>query len=174
MPELKLPRYVCYGSKFGLATLVVSDPIFKIKRSWRFEERCTAVFFGAVFVMTVCAPDCRKDLDEYETFIKNVTNILWWGSRGGANDFCTSLATSMWSWGCHRRFGSEGEGRTAQLDYIVVPRRTSEKAFVHTDVKTWNSWDHYLIYAVLLDNEASNYLLVRKKKNEMDGMKVNE
>ena len=59
VPALKVPGYVCYGSKFGLATLVVSDQFFKIKRSWRFEERCTAVLFGAVFVMTVDAQDCK-------------------------------------------------------------------------------------------------------------------
>ena len=28
----------------------------------------------------------------------------------------------------HRQFRNEGDGRTAQLDYIVGPRRTSEKA----------------------------------------------
>ena len=33
MPELKLPGHVFYGSKVGLATLVVSDQFFKIKRS---------------------------------------------------------------------------------------------------------------------------------------------
>ena len=55
VPELKLPGHVCYGSKMGLATLVVSDQFFKIKRSWRFEERCTAVLFGAVFYDRVCS-----------------------------------------------------------------------------------------------------------------------
>ena len=37
--------------------------------------------------MTVYAPDCKKDLDVYETFIKTVTNISWEGRRGGTNDF---------------------------------------------------------------------------------------
>ena len=75
MPNLKLPGYVCSGSKFGLATVVVSGHFFKIKRSWRSEERCTAVLFGAVFVMAVFVLDCHKDLDVYETFIKNVTKL---------------------------------------------------------------------------------------------------
>ena len=35
----------------------------------------------------------------------------------------------------HRKFGNEGEGRTAQLDYFAGPRGTSDKACVHTDVK---------------------------------------
>ena len=34
MPYLELLGYVCDGSKFGLATLVVSDQFFKFKRSW--------------------------------------------------------------------------------------------------------------------------------------------
>ena len=50
--------------------------------------RCS--LFGAVFVMTVYAPGCKKDLDVYATFIKNVTNILWEGRRGGANVFYIS------------------------------------------------------------------------------------
>ena len=86
LPELKLVGHVCYGSKMGLATLVVSDQFFKIRRSWRFAERCTAVLFGAVLFMTVYAPDCKKDLDVHETFIKTVTNISWEGRRVGAND----------------------------------------------------------------------------------------
>ena len=55
-----------------LAKLLVSDQFFKMKRSWRFEERCT-VLFGAVFVMTVRATDCKKDLDVYEIFIETGT-----------------------------------------------------------------------------------------------------
>ena len=33
------------------------------------------------------APDCQKDLDVYETFIKYVTKVLWEGRRAGAKDF---------------------------------------------------------------------------------------
>ena len=63
-----------------------------------FEERCTAVLFGAVLVMAVYAPDCHEDLDVYETFLKNVTRVLWEERRALANDFCITV-TSMWSWG---------------------------------------------------------------------------
>ena len=66
------------GSKFGLATLVVSGQFFKIG---------TAVLLGAVFVMAVYAPDCHKDLDVFETFIKNVTKVLWEGRRAGTKVF---------------------------------------------------------------------------------------
>ena len=87
MPNLELLGGVCYGRKFGLATLVVSDQFFRKRRSWRFEERCTAVLFGAVLVMAVHAPDCKKHLDVFETFIVNVTKITRAGRRAGAKDF---------------------------------------------------------------------------------------
>ena len=45
VPNLQLLGYVCYGCKFGLATLLVSDQFFKIRRSWRSEERWAAVLF---------------------------------------------------------------------------------------------------------------------------------
>ena len=74
---------MCDGSKFELATLVVSDQFFKIERSWRLEERFSAVLFGAVLVIAVYALDCHEDLDVYETFVKNVTKVLWEG-RGAS------------------------------------------------------------------------------------------
>ena len=48
----------------------------------------TAVLFGSVLVMAVYAPDCREDLDVFETFVKNVTKVLWEGRRSGAKTFC--------------------------------------------------------------------------------------
>ena len=69
-----------------LATLLVWDQFFKIKRLWRFEERCTAVLFGTTVVMAVYAPDCGKDLEVYETCILNVTKVLREGRRGGAKE----------------------------------------------------------------------------------------
>ena len=50
-------------ANFGFATLVVPDQSFKIQRTWRFEERCTAVLFESVFVMAVYARNCKKDFD---------------------------------------------------------------------------------------------------------------
>ena len=76
-----------YGSKVGLATLVVSDQLFRIRRSWRSEKRCTAFLFGSVFVMTVYAPDREKDLDVYETCIGNVIQVLWEGQRAASKTF---------------------------------------------------------------------------------------
>ena len=60
---------------------------FETERSWRFDERCTAVFFKAAFVVVVYAPDCKKDLDACETCIMTVTKVLWEGRRARAKDF---------------------------------------------------------------------------------------
>ena len=60
---------------------MVSDQFFKFKRSWRFEERCTAVLLGTVFVMAVHAPDWKKDLDACETFTMNVIKKILWRRR---------------------------------------------------------------------------------------------
>ena len=87
VPYLELPGYICSGSKFGLATLLVSDLFCKNKRSWRFEERLTAVHFETTLVMAVCAPDCWKDLGMYEAFMSSVTKVLLERRRGGAKEF---------------------------------------------------------------------------------------
>ena len=51
-----LPGYVCYGSKFGIATLVVSDRFFKIQRS------C-----GKTMLFVYCVPTLY---DEYIAMVK--------------------------------------------------------------------------------------------------------
>ena len=86
--DLKLLGDVCCGSKFGLATLLVSDHFCTIEGSWEFEERCAAVLFQTTLVMAVCAPDCKKDLDMYEAFVSSVTEVLEEGRRGGARELC--------------------------------------------------------------------------------------
>ena len=40
--------------------------------------------------MAVYTPDCRKDLDVCETFVKDITKVLWEGRRAGAKTFCTA------------------------------------------------------------------------------------
>ena len=56
-------------------------------RSWKFEERCTAILFGTTLVMAVCAPDTSKSLEMYEACISSVIEVLREGRRGGAKDF---------------------------------------------------------------------------------------
>ena len=76
------------GSKLGLATHVVLDQFFKTLKDHGGSKRgVQPILFGAVFVMAVHASDCMKDWDVYETFIVDVTKILWKGRRAGAKDF---------------------------------------------------------------------------------------
>ena len=111
MTNLKLLGRVCHGSKSGLATLMVSNQFFKIKRSWRSErERGTAVLFGAVFVMAgLVLQTARRILDVYETFILSVANILGEGRRAGAKGFYITgdinveLGSIVYRRGRHRR-----------------------------------------------------------------------
>ena len=87
MENLSLLGFVFSGGKFGLTTLDVSDRFCNAQRSWRSEERCTAVLFESVFVMAVHAPDPGKDLEEYEKLMKETTNNLHEGRRAGAKRF---------------------------------------------------------------------------------------
>ena len=70
----------------------------------------------------------------------------------------------------HQQFGEIGKERKAQLDYIIGPRWKSDEAHFYNDVQTLDSWDHYPIYAVVQEYEASNCFCARKKKEEMDSM----
>ena len=81
--ELELSGYVCYGSKFGFATLAVSD-------LWRIEPRCTAVPFGAIFIVAVYAPGCKKDSSRMSA--KSHERDIEQGPK-----MSTSPATSMWT-----------------------------------------------------------------------------
>ena len=88
--NLNLRGNVCCGSKFGFATLTVSDQFCNIKRSWRLEERCIAVLFEATLAMAVYAPDSSKDMELYEAFISSVFEVLSAGRRGGVGEFYIS------------------------------------------------------------------------------------
>ena len=81
MPNLELPGYVCHGSKSGFATLLVSEQFGTITRSWKFEERCTAILFGTTLVMAVHAPGSSKSLEMYEACISSVIKVLREGRR---------------------------------------------------------------------------------------------
>ena len=90
------------------------------------------------FVMTAYAPDCKKDLDVYETFTWNVTNIFWKGRREGANDFYITgdfnveLGLLSTIWERKRR-----EGRRSWITSLC--QEGHRRKLIHTDVKTWDS-----------------------------------
>ena len=85
--EFELDCFFWVGTKFGLNTLVVSDLFCKIQRSWRFEERCTAVLCGSAFVMAVSAPDSGKDLEKYRKLVEEMMYNLHEGRRAGRQPF---------------------------------------------------------------------------------------
>ena len=60
--------------------------------------------------------------------------------------------------------------KKAQLDYILVPRRKADKAYIHSDVKTWHSWDDYpitLLYRKMIRRIIS--LRRKEERNRRDG-----
>ena len=73
---------MCDGSKYGLATLLVSDQFCTLGSSWKFEERYTVILFGTTLVMAAYAPDSGKSTDMYEAFISTVLKVLREGRRG--------------------------------------------------------------------------------------------
>ena len=44
-------------------------------------------------------------------------------------------ASGRWPF-THRQLGNDGDGKTTQLDRIIEPERTSDKAFIHNDVNS--------------------------------------
>ena len=88
VPNLELPGCVGCGSKLGFATLLVSKQFRTVKRSWKSEERCTAILFGTTMVMAVYAPDSKKN---------SGNKVLRGGRKGGAKNFYMQQ-TSMWNW----------------------------------------------------------------------------
>ena len=87
VPSLELPGYVCYGSKFGFATLLVSEQFCAIWRSWNFEEVYSNSLWDHPGGGSVCAPDSSKSLETYEACVSSVTKVLREGRQGGAKDF---------------------------------------------------------------------------------------
>ena len=87
VPNLELTGYVCHGGKSGFATLLVSDQFCTMKRSWNFEERCTAIPVGTTVVMAENAPDSSKSLEMFEDCISSVFKVLQEGRRWGATEF---------------------------------------------------------------------------------------
>ena len=76
------------GANLGSQRWLVAKQFCTIERSWRHEERCTAILFGSTLVMAVYAPDSSKDVELYEACVSNVLRrVLREGRRGGAEQF---------------------------------------------------------------------------------------
>ena len=74
-------------SQIWVRNVVGFRKICTIRRSWKFQERCTASLFGTTVVMAVHAPDSSNSLAMYETCISSVVKVLREGRRGGEKDF---------------------------------------------------------------------------------------
>ena len=222
IPQLKLPGYVVCGSQSGLVTLLVSDR-FLGSNDPGVPKRDVQLIYLDRYVMSVYAPDSKKELKVYEEFVEDAKRILWEGRRAGARSvyiaddlnvelglLCTDdddaeeisemygplcwqnydtdprghkkmswyeimkefdcRASSTWS-SCddrkemaltQRDWGPEG--RVFQLDCILCPRKASIQAYIHNDVKSWSTWDYYLVYAVKQEEDEQNFLPRKKGK----------
>ena len=69
MFQISLSKSVCFGSKTGLTTVLVSKNLPPIQRSWRHEARCTAMLFDKTIVMAVYDSDSDKDWEQYEACV---------------------------------------------------------------------------------------------------------
>ena len=61
--DLRVPESMVYGNKFGLTTLLISEQVSCVRRSWSSEERCVAELLGRTLVMGVDAPDSGNNID---------------------------------------------------------------------------------------------------------------
>ena len=79
--NLSMPGFVfVYGSKKGFHHALVSDRICNEQKSWKTEERCSAVLFGSVMVI-------EKDFEENEKFMAALVKEMQEGRKKGARRF---------------------------------------------------------------------------------------
>ena len=55
------------------------------------------------------------------------------------------------------------------MDYIIGPRRRDDDAYIHNDVKLWDAWDHYPIYARIQEGKSTEHLAERKRTKKWTG-----
>ena len=79
VPNWKLLGYVC------VVAATSGSPLWWFRIG--FSKKKEILEIKRVFVMAMLAPDCHKDLDVNETFIKDVTKVLLEGRRAGAKTF---------------------------------------------------------------------------------------
>ena len=97
--EMHVPGLVIYENVSGLTTLIVSDRLCKVQRTWRSEERCAAVLFRFTRVMSVYAPDSGKDHEDYENSRRERRKFYCIDDGMGPN-VSTLRSTSTSSWVC--------------------------------------------------------------------------
>ena len=89
-------------------------------------------------------------------------------------------ASSTWSTCDDRKemaFTRKGWGperRVSQLDYILGPRKASIQAYIHKDVKSWSTWDHYPVYAVIQEDDEQNFFPRKRERKREKDMQVGD
>ena len=105
-----------------------------------------------------------------ETMVGGFKKLMWYGFMKEFN----CKATCTWS-ECgrvkdtsftHRQKRRQEAGMEVQLDYIIWPRWRSDEAYIYNNVKkTWDSWDHYPIYARIQEDEIEVFPCGEKEKS---------
>ena len=134
VPNLELPGCVGCGSKLGFATLLVSKQFCTVKRSWKSEERCTAILFGTTMVMAVYAPDSKKRLE-----IKYFEEVARAVPRTS-----TLQQTSMWNWVWCAQMKTER--RSSRKCMVPFARKDTTKTLaVSTKSCGMESWKNLIV-----------------------------
>ena len=113
----------------------------------------------------------------YENDHGSFKKLMWYGIMMEFN----CKATSTWfkcgrekETACtHRQLGEKGQERKAQVDCITWHGRKSDEAYICSDVKIWDSWDHYPMYASDTGGRNCEFFTERKKE-EMDFMEAKD
>ena len=58
------------------------------------------------------------------------------------------------------------ECQTSQLDCTLGPNMDTRATSIHNDVKLCCTWDHYLVYAVVQEDDGQGYFAQSQKKNK--------
>ena len=104
--------------------------------------------------------------------------LIWYGSMKELN----CKATYTWSVcgrarenACtHRHLIPEKNEETSQLDYIIGPMTRNDEVYIHNDVRTLATWDHYTNYARIQNEEQTKNTCEGKEKEEVDWMETKD
>ena len=60
--------------------------------------------------------------------------------------------------------------KEARMEITVGPRGRDDDAYIYNDVKLWDTWDHYPIYARIQEGQSAEQILKRRgRKSGQDG-----
>ena len=99
---------------------------------------------------------------------------MWYGIMKEFN----RKATSAWS-KCgraketaftHKHLGQKKQEETSQLDNIVGTGRRDDDVYICNDVRLWDMWDHYPIFARIQEEEQTeSFPKGKRRRSGQDG-----